>query len=151
MSTTDHALRPGAGGLTMLAAVELQDHLIAVGNDLERLQGLLADACDTLLASFHAAHADLSASVQRGAPATASPAIGQALQHLGSAVVALQFQDIASQLIAHSQRRLRGCADRLARDAMPDDDDGPGVIEEAPKHPNPVTQDEMDAGSVELF
>ena len=42
-------------------------------------------------------------------------------------------------------------ADRLARDVMGDDEDGEAVIEEAPLRPNPVTQDEMDAGSIELF
>ena len=40
----------------------------------------------------------------------------------------------------------------LARDALGDDDpDGAAVVEEGPLKPNPVTQDEMDAGSVELF
>jgi hypothetical protein len=34
---------------------------------------------------------------------------------------------------------------------MGDDEDGSAVIEEPPLRPNPVTQDEMDAGSVELF
>ena len=46
------------------------------------------------------------------------------MQHLGGAVTALQFQDMASQLITHTDRRLRSCADRLARDAMGDDEDG---------------------------
>ena len=32
-----------------------------------------------------------------------------------------------------------------------DDEDGSAVVEEAPSNPNPVTQDEMDAGSIELF
>jgi hypothetical protein len=73
------------------------------------------------------------------------------MQHLVGAVTALQFQDMASQLVSHTQRRLRNCADRLARDVMGDDEDGETVIEEAPLRPNPVTQDEMDAGSVELF
>jgi len=58
---------------------------------------------------------------------------------------------MASQLIEHSHRRLRSCADQLARITMPDDDDGQAFVEEAPLRPNPVTQDEMDAGSVELF
>jgi hypothetical protein len=66
-------------------------------------------------------------------------------------VTALQFQDMASQLIAHTQRRLRGCADRLACDALDDDEDGDAVVEAPPLRPNPVTQDEMDAGSIELF
>ena len=58
---------------------------------------------------------------------------------------------MATQLIAHTQRRLRNCADRIARDAMGDDEDGAAVVEDAPMRPNPVTQDEMDAGSIDLF
>ena len=79
------------------------------------------------------------------------PAIREARQTLASAITALQFQDMATQLIAHTAHRLRNCADRLARDAMGDDEDGEAVIDEMPLRPNPVTQDEMDAGSIELF
>jgi len=32
-----------------------------------------------------------------------------------------------------------------------DDPDGGPIVDEGPLKPNPVTQDEMDAGSVELF
>jgi hypothetical protein len=34
---------------------------------------------------------------------------------------------------------------------MGQDPEGEAVIEQAPLRPNPVTQDEMDAGSIELF
>jgi hypothetical protein len=64
-------------------------------------------------------------------------------RHLGGAIPALQFQDMASQLIAHTHRRLRDCADRLAGEAA--------AVEAPPLRPNPVTQDEMDTGSIELF
>ena len=71
---------------------------------------------------------------------------------LFKAVTALQFQDMATQLIAHTNQRLRSCADQIARDALGSDDpDGDAVVESVPLKPNPVTQDEMDAGSVELF
>jgi hypothetical protein len=73
------------------------------------------------------------------------------MDHVAGAITALQFQDLASQLISHTGHRLRGCADRLARETMGDDDDGPAVVEDMPLHPNPVTQDEMSAGSIELF
>lgn len=149
--THEYAALPGARGARLLAAVELQDHLNLVGNDLDRLQRLLADACTTLLASFQDAHAAFGAAEAQSAPAAARSALAEARRRLGAAVVALQFQDMASQLIEHSQARLRSCADQIARDALPDDDDGPAAVEEAPPHPNPVTQDEMDAGSVELF
>ncbi len=71
---------------------------------------------------------------------------------MAGAITAMQYQDMASQLVEHTTRRLRNCADRLAAQAMGDDDeDGTAVVEEMPLRPNPVTQDEMDAGSVELF
>ena len=58
---------------------------------------------------------------------------------------------MATQLIAHTRQRLRNCADQLARDALCDDEDDVGVIATVQMCPNPVTQGEMDAGSVELF
>jgi hypothetical protein len=58
---------------------------------------------------------------------------------------------MATQLIAHTSQRLRNCSDQLARDTFGDDEDGMAVVEIAPLRPNPVTQDEMDAGSIELF
>ena len=80
------------------------------------------------------------------------PALQETLQTLYKTVTALQFQDMATQLIAHTSQRLRHCADRLARDALGDDDeDGAALVEPAAQGPNPVTQDEMHAGSIELF
>lgn len=131
--------------LGLLLAAEVQDHLLTASNDLDRLQTLLSDACDTLSASF------FGASARVGQLQGDSGAAAQELsQHLTRAITALQFQDMASQLIAHTHKRLRNCADRLAADAF-DADDGEAVIEAAPLRPNPVTQDEMDAGSIELF
>jgi hypothetical protein len=135
-----HPPPPHDGALALLAAAELQDHLMIASNDLERLQRLLDDASNSLMGHFTGARQLIE-----------SADVEQARQTLGGAITALQFQDMASQLIAHTTRRLRNCADRLARDAMGDDEDGAAVVEEAPLRPNPVTQDEMDAGSVELF
>jgi hypothetical protein len=78
-------------------------------------------------------------------------ALEQVRNHLACAVKALQFQDMASQLIAHTGARLRNCADRLARDAFVGDEDGEAVVDAAPLRANPVTQSEMDTGFVELF
>ncbi len=129
--------------MPLMVAAELQDHLLSASHDLERLQRLLADAGTTLLGHFHGASVEL---------ASEPPELRERLgPHLGGAVTALQFQDMADQLIVHTTRRLRNCADRLASDAFPGDEDGEGVIEAAPTRPNPVTQDEMDAGSIELF
>ena len=139
-----------AGGvMPLMAAADLQDHLMTATNDLERLQTLLADACNVLMESFYGASARLRD--LKSAPGAATDQLDTAIQQLGGAVTALQFQDMASQLITHTHRRLRNCADRLARDTFSSDEDGEPVVEEAPLRPNPVTQDEMDAGSIELF
>ena len=133
--------------LPLLAAADLQDHLMIAINDLERLQTLLGKACDGLLAGFHGA--SRAADAMQGADAGA---VEPLRAHLAAAVTALQFQDMASQLIAHTKSRLHHCADRLACAAFPgDEDEGAIVVSAAPIRGNPVTQSEMEAGSVELF
>jgi hypothetical protein len=144
---------PDPGAVPTLLAADLQDHLLTASNDLDRLQRLLSDATTTLLRHFHG----LSDQIERlrkqldDASTMDEAAIEQALAALGGAVIALQFQDMASQLIAHTDKRLKSCADRLARDALADDEDGAQITMPAPLRPNPVTQDEVDAGSIELF
>ena len=141
--------------LPLLAAADLQDHLMTATHDLDRLQTLLADACEVLSQSFYGANEQLRALMDTPAAAAPGHAYQERIQELGiklgGAVTALQFQDMASQLITHTHRRLRSCADQIARVAMGDDDEGATFVEEAPLNPNPVTQDEMDAGSIELF
>ena len=138
--------------LPLLAAAELQDHLMTATNDLDRLQTLLADACDALAQSFYGASEQLRTLMsEQQVAAGHADVYPQLMQQLGGAVTALQFQDMASQLITHTNQRLRSCADQIARVAMGDDEDGAAVVEEPPLRPNPVTQDEMDAGSIELF
>ena len=131
----------------VMVAAELQDSLLVVMHDLHRLEGLLNHATDNLLERFGEANAMLTDAVVAD-----SPELVAARTALRSAVTELQFQDMATQLIVHTNKRLRNCADQIARDALGDDDpDGVAVVEEGPLKPNPVTQDEMDAGSVELF
>jgi hypothetical protein len=144
-STPPHA--PAA--IEPLAATDLQDHLLAVTNDLNHLQTMLSDACETLTQGFIGATVQLR-SLQVVKPEN-SAAIERAVQHLGKAAKALQFQDMSTQLIGHASQRLRHCADRLANDAFPSDEDGAAAIEQAPLRPNPVTQAQMDTGFVELF
>jgi hypothetical protein len=128
-------------------AAELQDDLLTVCNDLDRLQTLLVSACADLSQGFHGANALLA----NGDTAAAGSAWrDQVAQTLAKAVTALQFEDMATQLITHTRRRLRHRADTLAVAAF-GDDDGEAVVEPAALRPNPVTQDEMDAGSIELF
>ncbi len=136
--------------LSLLLAAGLQDHLMTASNDLERLQRLLDDACQALMEGFHDSAGQLGTVIDQGHEIT--PHLNEVRQTLFKAVTALQFQDMATQLIAHTNKRLRNCADQIARDALGDDDpDGAAVVEDGPLKPNPVTQDEMDAGSVELF
>ncbi len=154
MLTQDNE-QPDPGGVTMplLAAADLQDHLMVASNDLDRLQRLLSDACDALMVHFYGASGSLK-TLLHGAASHPEVDLGElhsAMEHLAGAITAMQFQDMSSQLIAHTTRRLKNCADRLAADTFAGDEDGAAVVEEAPLRPNPVTQDEMDAGSIELF
>lgn len=141
-------------GLPLLVAADLQDDLMVASNDLERLQRLLDDASETLSGHFYGASSRINDFLRAAASAPDDDhgAVHGAMQDLAGAITALQFHDMAIQLIAHTQKRLRACADRIARDAMgEDDEDGPAIVEDGPGRPNPVTQDEMDAGSIELF
>ncbi len=145
---------PPRAEVPLITAADLQDSLMVATNDLDRLQRLLSDATETLMGHFYGVSSQLTALLRTAAqhPEIDTSGLQDAMQHMGGAVTALQFQDMASQLIHHTERRLRSCADRLARDVMGDEDeDGVAVVEEAPLRPNPVTQDEMDAGSIELF
>lgn len=147
-----HANEASDAVMPFFAAADLQDNLMTASNDLDRLQTLLSQACDELMQGFHGATSRLREYAQAPGSDPNAPAVFDGvMQQLGGAITALQFQDMASQLIAHTHKRLRNCADRVARDAMGEDEDGFAVVEEAPLRPNPVTQDEMDAGSVELF
>jgi hypothetical protein len=154
MEDANDAQAPSAaGGMPLMAAADLQDHLMTASNDLDRLQTLLSDACDTLMQRFHGASEHIR--TLRSQPHTIEDdeaVFNDVMQNLGGAVTALQFQDMASQLITHTHKRLRSCVDRLAREAFAEDDeDGMAAAEEVPLRPNPVTQAEMDVGSIELF
>ena len=133
--------------LPVMLVAEVQDSLLVVVHDLARLDGLLAHTMDNLMQRFTRAIGVLDD------PATANPAtLDEVRDVLRSAVTELQFQDMASQLIVHTSKVLQGCAYRLASESM-GQEDGEAVpfVEEVPERPNPVTQDEMDAGSIELF
>lgn len=142
-----------SGRSPLLAATELQDHLLVATNDLDRLQRLLTDAGGALITHFHAAAAQMKMLRRElsGRQNLDTRPLEVAMDHLAGAITSLQFQDMASQLLSHTGQRLRGCADRLAADAMEMEDEGEAFLDTIPMRPNPVTQDEMDAGSVELF
>jgi hypothetical protein len=154
MLNSDSPVPEISPGLPLLAAADLQDHLMVASHDLERLQRLLDDASETLSGHFYGASSQIHDLMRVAAslPGADQEVMQGAMQNLAGAITALQFHDMAIQLIAHTQKRLRSCADRIARDAMgEDDEDGSAIVEDGPGRPNPVTQDEMDAGSVELF
>lgn len=138
---------PGVQVPVMVAA-ELQDSLLVVMHDLHRLEGLLSHATDNLLERFGEANGLLTDGVVGESAELA--AVRTALR---SAVTELQFQDMASQLIWHTTKVLQGCAFRLASEAMghEDGEEAAPFAEMAPDRPNPVTQSEMDAGSIDLF
>lgn len=131
---------------SLLASAELQDDLLVVLNDLERLQGLLDDSQAALQGGFFG----LVEWIRCHAGERAETALAA---HVAGAVKALQFQDMSTQLIAHTRSRLQHRADCLAQEAFLDDDDSgaTSVVRAAPQRPNPVTQAEMDTGFVELF
>jgi len=132
----------------VMVAAELQDSLLVVMRDLQRLEGLLNHATTNLLERFGEANGLLAAD---GVGSDSN--LDAARLALHSAVTELQFHDMATQLIAHTTRVLQGCAFRLASETMGREDeelDAP-VISMQPERPNPVTQSEMDAGSIELF
>ena len=133
--------------MPVMLVAEVQDSLMVVVHDLSRLDGSLAHTMENLMERFTTVSANL-----------ADPELAQSKEldvvrsNLRAAVTELQFQDMASQLIVHTSKILQGCAYRLASESM-GSEDGEAVpfVEEVPERPNPVTQDEMDAGSVELF
>jgi len=133
--------------LPLMLVAEVQDSLLIVVHDLARLDGLLAHTMENLMERFTSANANLD-----------DPSLKQTLalqgarDSLRAAVTELQFQDMASQLIVHTSKILQGCAYRLACESMgADDGEAVPFVEAVPDRPNPVTQDEMDAGSIELF
>ena len=133
--------------MPVMLVAEVQDSLLVVVHDLNRLDALLAHTMENLMERF------TSASGHLDDPALADlQQVEQVRRALHAAVTELQFQDMASQLINHTSKILQGCAYRLAAESM-GSEDGEAVpfVEEVPERPNPVTQDEMDAGSIELF
>ena len=138
---------PPSVTLPVALVADLQDSLLIAMTDLQRLQGLLDHATGMLLERFGDAHRDLEAlENSRG------EAFTRVRHSLQQAVTELQFHDLSTQLLAHTTRMLQGCAWRLADQAMaPEADELPLDLEPMAERPSPVTQGEMDAGSVELF
>ena len=142
MQTNASPPTPPSVTLPVALVADLQDSLLIAMTDLQRLEGLLDHATGNLLERFGNANRDLEA---------LEGALGEELTRirhsLHQAVTELQFHDMATQLLAHTSGMLKGCAWRLAEQAI----EVPLDLDPMPERPSPVTQSEMDAGSVELF
>ena len=148
MQSTQTPFTEPAVQVPVMVAAELQDSLLVVMRDLQRLEGLLNHATTNLLERFGEANVLLA-----GEGVGNDPSLEAARTALRSAVTELQFHDMATQLITHTTRVLEGCAFRLASETMGREEDEleTPVLSMQPERPNPVTQSEMDAGSIELF
>ena len=80
----------------VMVAAELQDSLLVVMRDLQRLVGLLDHATSNLMARFSEANGLLNDGVELGSNTAELEAARTALR---SAVTELQFHDMATQLI----------------------------------------------------
>ncbi len=112
------------------------ERLSTVRADLVQLDILLKEAIAKLSAGFVGAHEALSrqqAMAAHGDPA-AMALSREACAHLDSALTALQFEDIASQLIASARHHLSDGGD------MP----GKGSNRSVPQH-------HMESGDIEFF
>lgn len=131
MSTDPTSPSPAATGLPDAAVLH------CVSEDLGRLEQILGDAIDRLLESF--------ATIQSLAVERQEKDIQLAAMH---AVTALQFQDMANQLITHCRKKL----------ATPGKD-GDAVPFSAThftqtqilRHAGPVSQSHVGEGSIDLF
>lgn len=112
----------------------------AIAADLERLNALISDAGDKLMLSFNqlqkmAPRVEMSVTDRRELQAAVT-----------TAVTALQFQDMATQLVQHAQRRLGVLQDCVA--SLSDQVNDPLQVS---TRMQPVLQNAVSAGSVDLF
>ena len=146
----DHALveqhQPSVT-LPVNLVADVQDALLMAMTDLKRLEGLLDHATGNLLERFSTANHALA-----HLAGSDNEDLLRIRHALHQAVTELQFHDMATQLIVHTGKVLQGCAWKLADEAMePEEDEMPLCIDPTPDRPSPVTQNEMDAGSIDLF
>ena len=116
--------------------VQLQDQLLSAVAELERLALLISHAGDELMSRF--------AQIAR-----ISEQIGSAelRGEVSAALIALQFQDMAGQLVQHSTARIQAVADLIGAAS----DGEPSPPADLPTRASPVAQHALDAGSADLF
>jgi hypothetical protein len=137
--------------------------------ELEKLERLLADAGARLVASFErlcaaaargvtyiAPRAAANDAPGGGAAAAACAGADDVARAAGEAVTALQFQDLASQLVGHTAARLEalermaGELARLPEASMPELCEALAAACSA-RGASPVGQGRMSEGGIELF
>lgn len=149
----ENTSRAPAGPASQAATAPFQDHLTSAIEDLDRLQGLLSHAGESLVHRF----SELQRVLEDAQPPSAggrstTDALSQVRRHLRGAVQALQFQDLARQHIHHIRDHLQGCANQLALQVEPQDGGGcTAMASRVAVRPSPVDQADMGSGSVELF
>ncbi len=117
-------------------AVDIQRQLESAIAELGRLSSLIGNAGDELMTRF-------------GRIALASGHLESVVikQEVSRALIALQFQDMALQLVEHTTSRVRAVADSIGDATHANDASRTGLPERAA----PVAQHLVDAGSDELF
>ncbi len=110
--------------------------LTSVSEDLGRLDQILADAIGQLLISF--------SEIQTMAAQNRTRDIERAAQE---AVTALQFQDMASQLIAHCRKKLADPESGSSESFSATHFTSTQIL----RHIGPVSQSQFGEGSIELF
>lgn len=134
-------------------------HLLAVEAGLRQLDSLLHEAVARLNDNFLALHRALSLQAQEGSDHAACAADIQ--RYLDGAITALQFQDMASQLIGGIDARVAGVHALLTQAAQ---QDARGDTQSAlaghiardstalaQRLQQPVHQHHMESGAIELF
>lgn len=127
--------------------------------DLERLRSLIDDASERLLTSFGAIQAiseNRSERRAQGVDTDAGDADRDVERAVGNAISALQFQDMATQLVGHAAQRitvLEKITQSLGRLPEATVDDLAAAVSDTlrGRHTSPVEQACMAGGSVELF
>lgn len=111
--------------------------------EMLRLEALISQAAHTLLDSFQA--------IERRWRAIPVEGLGAVDEDVNRAVSALQFHDLATQLLGHARKRIAVANEGLARLALEPGRIVPQPWEAPPGPGGPVGRANLEAGTVELF
>lgn len=154
MHSDDRAGKPATAGRGLTAAGDLpsgagqadRGRVLAAVSDLERLLQLLEQAGGDLMDRFSEFDRLVGELSRHPAGASVARQSGALRAQLLGATTAMQFQDMATQLVEHALSELRILARRL------DDDAGSQRRPDVPgRRRGPVSQSGIGAGSIDLF